>query len=102
MSDIQDKDEQIMKKLQELQNFHLRDEGLLIGQDFKGVSVIVQELQHALFHRQHRDIQKLDESVKELTKSSRRVEKLTWWLIGITIALSGITILDVLKPLVSN
>ena len=37
-------DEQITKKLQELQNFPLAQEGLLVGSDFKSVLVKVQEL----------------------------------------------------------
>ena len=94
MSDIED--EQIVKKLQELQNFKLNQEGLLVGADFKGLLTKVQELQHALFHRQHMDFQKLDESVKELRKSSKRVEKLTYCLIGLTVVLAIVTGLDLL------
>lgn len=92
----ENEDEQILKKLQQLQNFALGQEGLLVGSDFKGVLVKVQELQHALFQRQHMDVQMIIESV-ELTRSSHSVEKLTRGLIILTIALSILTGLDVLK-----
>jgi hypothetical protein len=94
MSDKEDTE--IAEKLQALQDFHLRDEGLLGPFDHKGVSVKVQELQYALFQRQHKDFLKINDSVKELT-TSKRLEKLTHWLIGITVALGILTVLDILK-----
>jgi hypothetical protein len=100
MSDIED--EQIDEKLQELQNYQVIRTGLLVAEEYLAISTRVQELQNGLFQRQHRDIQKLNESVKDLTNSSHRVEKLTRWLIAITIALGLLTALDVLKFLWSN
>jgi sigma54-dependent transcription regulator len=97
MSD--DEDAQIVKKLEELQNLPLAQEGLVVSSDFKSILTKVQELQHALFERQHRDAQKINESVNELRKSSKRIENMTHWLILLTIALGIITALDVVKLL---
>src|SRR5437867_12077820 len=94
MSD--NEDAEIEKKLGELQNYQVSRTGLLVSEEFKAVLTKVQELQHALFQRQHRNTLKINESVNELTKSSKEVEKLTHWLIGLTVVLAFLTGYDII------
>jgi len=101
MSD--DEDEQAIKSsLLELRNLKLETDGLVVAKDLREIILRQMELSHVLFDRQHRDVlrqielnrtfferqhQDVDElhsSVKRFTVSSKRIEKLTLGLIGLT------------------
>lgn len=86
-------DSSLVKRLEELKNRPLQSDGAVVGRDFLEVILRQMEFAYALSHRQHQDIQELHKSVKQFTKSSRRVEKLTLALIGLTGVLAVMTFL---------
>jgi len=110
MSDDDD-EKTITNTLQELRNLDLQSNAPVVGKDFREVILRQMELTHVLFDRQHRDVLKqmelnrsffdrqhtdveqMHSSVKEFTASSRRVEKLTFALIGLTGVLTVMTYL---------
>jgi hypothetical protein len=83
-----------VKKLEELRSLNLHSEGLVFGRDFREVILRQMELNHALFHRQHHDAKKIQESIERFTASAERLEKLTYALIGLTVLLGGLSIYD--------
>jgi len=107
-----DDGEQLIKNaLQELRNLELQTDSPIVGKDFREVILRQMELSHALFdrqhqemlkqmeltrsffERQHQDIDQMHSSVKRFTASSKRVEKLTIALIGLTGVLAAMTYL---------
>ena len=110
MSD-DDSEQTIKNTLQELRNLDLQSDSPVVGKDLREVILKQMELTHALFDRQHRDVVKqmelnrtffdrqhedvdqLHSSVKQFTASSKRVEKLTFALIGLTSVLAIMTYL---------
>ena len=93
MSDEVEADElAFVKKLEELKNLSLHSDGLVVGSDFRDVILRQMELNHALFHRQHHDAKKIQESIELFTASAERLEKLTYALIGLTVLLGGLSI----------
>ena len=91
---MSDEEEQVFRrKLEDLRNIDLHSDISVIGKDFREVILRQMELTHALFQRQHEDIEQLHASVKQFTVSSRRVEKLTLTLIGLTAVLAAMTFL---------
>src|ERR671925_961892 len=109
---MSDEEEQVFRrKLEDLRNIDLHSDISVIGKDFREVILRQMELTHALFQRQHQDvlrqvelnrsffqrqhedIEQLHASVKQFTVSSRRVEKLTLTLIGLTAVLAAMTFL---------
>jgi hypothetical protein len=93
MSDDDDDDYEstFIKRLEEVKNLTLHSDGAVVGRDFLEVILRQREFAYALFHRQHQDIWELHQSVKEFTASSKRVEKLTLALIGLTGVLAIMT-----------
>lgn len=91
--DDDDYDRSFMKRLEEVKNLALHSDGAVAGKDFLEVILRQMEFAYALSHRQHQDIRKLHQSVKEFTASSNRVEKLTLALIGLTGVLAIMTFL---------
>jgi|Tabmets5t2r1_1033131.scaffolds.fasta_scaffold58052_1 hypothetical protein len=98
-----DEDEKIIgKALKDLRNLNIQSDSPVVGRDLREIILGQMELSHALFDRQHRDVLKqmklnsdvserehrdigeLHESVKLFIGSSKRVEKLTYALIGLT------------------
>lgn len=90
--DIEAEELVFVKKLEELKNLNLQYDGQVAGSDFRAVILRQMELNHALFHRQHHDVMKLQEGIKRFTSSSKRLEKLTYALIGMTALLGGLEI----------
>ena len=107
-----DEDEKIIgKALKELRNLNIQSDSPVVGRDLREIILGQMELSHALFDRQHRDVLKqmklnsdvserehrdiaeLHESVKLFIASSKRVEKLTYALIGLTGVLTAMTYL---------
>jgi hypothetical protein len=81
----------LIKRLEEVKNLTLHSDGAVVGRDFLEVILRQMEFAYALSHRQHQDIRQLHQSVKEFTASSKRVEKLTMALIGLTVVLAIMT-----------
>ncbi len=97
--------------LQELQELEMQSDSPVVGRDFREVILRQMALSHALFDRQHQDIQRqieenrffferqhqdaeqLHSSVKLFNASSKRLERLTYALIGATGALVVMTYL---------
>lgn len=110
MSD-EDSEQNIKKTLQELRNLNLQTDGPVVAKDLREIILRQMELSHALFDRQHQDVLKqievnrtfferqhqdvdqMHSSVRRMTASSRRVEKLTLALIGLTGVLAVMTYL---------
>lgn len=106
-----DEDELFQNKLDELKNLVIQSDGAVAGKDFREVILRQMQMTHALFERQHQDVLKQMElntsffqrqhedvdkmhiSVKEFVVSSKRVEKLTFALIGLTGVLAAMTYL---------
>ena len=89
-----DKEEEAFReKIEELKILGIHLDGALEGKDFREVILRQMQLTHALFQRQHQDVIDLLEAVKEFTVSSKRVEKLTLALIGLTGVLAVMTFL---------
>jgi len=102
MTNDHDEEELVRIALQELQDLEIQSDSPVVGRDFREVILRQMALSHALFDRQHRDILKqmelnrvsferqhqdveqLHSSVKLFNASSRRLEKLTYGLIGAT------------------
>lgn len=97
--------------MQELRNLKLQLDGPVVAKDLREIILRQMELSHALFDRQHHDVLKqielnrtfferqrqdvneMHSTVKRMTTSSRRVEKLTLALIGLTGVLAVMTYL---------
>lgn len=75
----------IPDKLDALRNLKREQDGLLIAKDFHQIINAQMELTISLFEQQHEDI-------KKLSRSSSRLEKLTYALIALTGLLITITI----------
>jgi hypothetical protein len=89
-----DKEEESFKnKIEELKGLGIHLDWAVVGKDFREVILRQMELTHALFQRQHQDVIELQEGVKQFTASSKRVEKLTLALIGLTGVLAIMTFL---------
>lgn len=86
-----DYDSSFIKRLEEVRNLTLHSDGAVVGRDFLEVILRQMEFAYALSHRQHHDIRQLHQNVKEFTASSKRVEKLTLALIGLTGVLAIMT-----------
>ena len=80
------------KKLEELRNLSLHSDGQVSGSDFREVILRQMELNYALFRRQHQDVEKIQEGIGRFTASSKRLENLTFALIGLTVLLGGLEI----------
>jgi len=88
-----DDEKTITNTLRELRNLDLQSNVPVVGKDLREVILRQMELTHVLFDRQHSDVEQMHSSVKEFTASSRRVEKLTFALIGLTGVLAVMTFL---------
>lgn len=88
-----DYDPSFVKRLEELRNLALHSDGAVVGRDFLEVILRQMEFSYTLSQRAHRDVQELHQSVKRFTESSKRVEKLTLALIGLTGVLTVMTFL---------
>jgi hypothetical protein len=88
-----DAEEIIENTLRELRNLDLQSDSLVVGKDFREVILRQMQLNHVLSDRLHSDIDQLHSSVKQFTASSKRVEKLTLALIGLTGVLAIMTYL---------
>jgi hypothetical protein len=86
-------EEAFRKKIEDLKNLEIQPEGTVVGKDFREVILRQMQLTHALFQRLHQDVVQLQEDVKQFTASSKRVEKLTLALIGLTGVLAVLTAL---------
>jgi hypothetical protein len=86
-------EEAFRKNIEDLKNLEIVPDGAVIGKDFREVMLRQMQLTHALFQRQHQDVAQLQEGVRQFTASSRRVEKLTLALIGLTGVLAVMTAL---------
>lgn len=82
-----------LQDIEELKNLEIQLDGGVIGKDFREIILRQMKLNHALSERQHQDIAKMHNSVKEFVASSKRVEKLTFALIGLTGILAAMTFL---------
>jgi hypothetical protein len=95
MSDDDDNDDDyessLIKRLEEVKNLTLHSDGAVVGRDFVEIILRQMEFAYALSHRQHQDVRQLHQSIKEFTASSKRVEKLTLALIGLTGVLAIMT-----------
>jgi hypothetical protein len=92
---IEDKEQVIKQKMAALLNYRV-DPMPMNTATFKDVTMLQMDLMIELFDRQHKDVQTLDADVKQLTSSSRSIEKLTYWLIGLTLVLGVLAGIDVL------
>jgi len=107
-----DDEEQVIRNtLQELRHLDLKSDVPVVGKELREIILRQMELTHALFNRQHRDVlrqmelnrsfferqhqdvNEMHSSVKRFTASSKRVEKLTMALIGLTGVLAVMTFL---------
>ena len=106
-----DEEQSIKNTLQELRNLELKSDGPVAGKELREIILRQMELTRALFNRQHRDVlsqielnrsfferqhqdvEQMHSSVKRFTTSSKRVEKLTMALIGLTGVLAAMTFL---------
>ncbi|HEX2557076.1 MAG TPA: hypothetical protein VHK86_02025 [Nitrososphaera sp.] len=79
--------------IEDLKKLEMQADGAVIGRDFREVILRQMELNHALFQRQHKDVVNLQEGIKRFNDSSKRVEKLTLALIGLTGVLAVMTAL---------
>jgi hypothetical protein len=86
-------EEAFRKSIEDLKNLEIMSDGAVVGKDFREVILRQMQLTHALFQRQHQDVALLQEGVRQFTASSRRVEKLTLALIGLTSVLATMTFL---------
>jgi hypothetical protein len=86
-------EEAFTKSIEDLKNLEIVYDGAVLGKDFREVILRQMQLTHALFQRQHQDVALLQEGVKQFTAISRRVEKLTLALIGLTSVLAALTFL---------
>jgi hypothetical protein len=89
-------EQDFVKKLEELRNLSLHSDGLVVGRDFREVILRQMELNYILSHRQHHDLEKLHEGIKRFTAYAKRLEKLTYALIGLTVLLGGLEIYSLL------
>jgi len=107
----EENEQNIKKTLQELRNLDIQSDAPVVGKDLREIILRQMELSHALFNRQHQDVLKqielnrsfferqhedvvqMHSSVKRFTASSKRVEKLTFALIGLTGILAIMTYL---------
>lgn len=89
-----DKEEEAFnRKIEDLKNLEIQPDGAVLGKDFRDVILRQMQLTHALFQRQHQDAMLLHEGVKHFTAISKRVERLTLVLIGLTGVLAVMTAL---------
>jgi ABC-type transporter Mla subunit MlaD len=86
-------EEAFWNKIEELKNLEIQPDGAVVGKDFREVILRQMQLTHALSQRQHQDVAQLQEGVRQFTASSKRVEKLTLALIGLTGVLAVMTAL---------
>jgi hypothetical protein len=94
MHNHDDKEEEAFnRKIEDLKNLEIQPDGAVLGKDFRDVILRQMQLTHALFQRQHQDAMLLHEGVKQFTTISKRVERLTLVLIGLTGVLAVMTAL---------
>ncbi len=86
-------EEAFRNKIEDLKNLEIQPDGAVVGKDFREVILRQMQLTHALFQRLHQDVAQLQEDVRQFTASSKRVEKLTLALIGLTGVLAVMTAL---------
>ncbi len=82
--------ETILGKFKALRDLELADKGSLRAQEHHQIIVAQMDLTTSLFEQQHKDIEKL-------SKSSRQLEILTGVLIGLTVVLTIVTIIGIGK-----
>ena len=89
-----DDEEQVIRNtLQELRHLDLKSDVPVVGKELREIILRQMELNRSFFERQHQDVNEMHSSVKRFTASSKRVEKLTMALIGLTGVLAVMTFL---------
>ena len=104
----------VRKALQELRDLDIQSDSPVVGKDLREIISKQMELSSALFERehkdllkqmelnrtfferQHQDVEKMHQSVKLFTASTRNLEKLTYALIGLTVLLGGLELYSIL------
>ena len=80
---ITEEEEQVFKKLGDL-NLDLRSDIPVVGKHFREIILRKTELDRSFFQRQHEDVEQLHASLRQFTENTKRVEKLTIAMIGLS------------------
>lgn len=85
--DTYNSDKEIQDKFDALTNIELKDPGLLSAKELHKIIIAQMNLTKSLFKRQHDD-------AKDLTKHSEKLKKYTWGLVGLTILLIAVAVIQ--------